>query len=352
MINPRKSVLNMAPYNPPLEGRRSFMRLDFNENTEGCSPAVLKALRSVTADEIAAYPEYRPLYESLSSYFDLPPEMIQISNGSDESIMSTFQIFGESGSKVLIPFPTFSMFRFYAELLALNIIPADYEERFVFPYETYSRLLKEEKPDIAVFVSPSVPSGSLIESEYIKKTAQENPETLFLLDEAYYQFSGVDNIRLAKETDNIIILRTFSKAFGLGGLRFGVIFGQERIINFYRKAASPYSVNTITAKAVPAALNDRQSIERYIKDVIQNRGKAVLELRKKNIKVFPSASNFILMSLEDRAVYTSELLRKKGILVRPQKGHPLIEGCLRATIGTKKQTRTLIEELLKITGEE
>jgi len=168
------------------------------------------------------------------------------------------------------------------------------------------------------------------------------------LDEAYYQYSEVECLDLINQYDNLIIIRTFSKAYGLGGLRLGYMVSNEEIIKNLLKTGSPYSVNTVAMVAASVAIEDTDYVKWYVNEVKKAKKIIYEELKKLKIKTYPTAANFLIAKFPKGADEIEKELRERGILVRNRSDYPLLKDCLRIGIGTVKQTRQLINALKEI----
>src|SRR3989338_3360287 len=234
----------MQEYKPPTSDRTNSLRLDFNENAVGCSMKVISALNSISPDSLATYPEYDKLRKALANYCNVDVNKIIPTNGTDEAIKTIIETYVEKGKdEIIIPTPTFAMFKFYAQLNEAIIKEIQYNYDLSFPVKkVLGGINKNTK--IVVLVNPNNPTGTSIKEQNIIKIiekAQEN-NTIVIIDEAYCQFSGKTSIPLTKKYNNLIITQTFSKAFGLAGLRLGYIISNEDNINLIKKILSPYSV--------------------------------------------------------------------------------------------------------------
>ncbi|MFC2154066.1 histidinol-phosphate transaminase [Candidatus Altiarchaeota archaeon] len=351
MIKPRKAIQRMKPYVPPLEGRRGKLRLDFNENTLGCSPKALKAVRKLSAQDFATYPEYALLRKKLASSLKVKPDEVIATNATDEAIKLVMDTYVEKGDEVILPVPTFAMFQFYIELADAKVKKVLYKKDLSFPTKKVLKAITR-KTRVVVLVDPNNPTGTPIlkkDIEGIVKKAKKTG-TLVLLDEAYVQFSGKTSVRLVRKYDNLVVIQTFSKAYGLAGLRLGVIVSDKSNIANMSKAASPYSVNVVTVAAGIAALEDKAFVKRYVKENKESKKILLAGLEEIGIKTFPSTANFVLADLGKKCMVVERKLEKKGILVRDRSQYPLLKGCLRITIGSKNQTRKLLSALNEILG--
>ena len=346
-LQPREAVRAMRPYTPPTQGRENAMRLDFNENTIGCSPAVLAAITSaLTGDRLAMYPEYNTALSYVAAFLDVPQDNIMLTNGTDEAIQVLVNSFIEPGSELLILHPSYAMYRFYAEVAGVKVHEVDYnvEDGLRFPLQA---LLDAIKPNTrAIFVAnPNNPTGGSVSLDEIRQLLNSAPNALVLVDEAYVEFSGISALSLISQFPQLVISRTFSKAFGLAGLRCGCLISNSENIAWAKKAQSPYSVNVLAAVAASAAVQDTSFVDAYVQEVISARTFVVSELNRLGIRQFPTDANFVLIDLAGRAQEIVDRLRKAEILIR-NRSHEL-PGCVRVTIGTNKQMQQFISELEK-----
>ena len=347
MIKPRKAVLEMDEYRPPTSNRGDYLKLDFNENTEGCSPKVLEALKKITPNKLATYPEYNELKEQLAKYCRVDLNEILPTNATDEAIKTIIETYAEKGKdEIIIPTPTFAMFKFYAQLNEAIIKEIFYNEDLSFPTnKVLGSINKNTK--IVVLVNPNNPTGTSIKDRDIIKIIEKAAKNgaLVFIDEAYWQFYGKTSIPLIKKYDNLIVTQTFSKAFGLAGLRLGYIVSNKENIKNMAKALSPYSVNAAAISCGLAALNDTEYANNYAKEVSESKKIIYDELEKLKIKYYPSEANFVLLDIGENAALFCKKLKEKGILVRDRSSDPLLEGCVRITLGTKEQTKKLIQSI-------
>ena len=339
----------MEAYSPPLEGRRGLLRLDFNENTIGCSPKVLAVINNINEEEVATYPEYVEFKAKLANFIRMKPEQLMVTNATDEAIMVIMQTYIEKGDEVIIPIPTFAMFKFYAQLFEAKIKEILYGANLNFPVNNVLAAITK-KTKIVVLCNPNNPTGTLIEKKNIIKIiekAQKN-EALVLLDEAYYQYSGMECLDLIEEYDNLVIIRTFSKVYGLGGLRLGYAVSNPEIIKNLLKVGSPYSVNTIAIAAGSAAIEDIDYVKWYITEIKKAKKVMYDGLGKLKIKTYPTAGNFLIAKFPKKVDEIEIGLRERGILVRNRSKYPLLKDCLRIAIGTVKQTKELLNALKEL----
>lgn len=347
MIKPKKSVQRVKAYAPPLEGRTGKLRLDFNENTIGASKKVAEAIGRLNAEYFAVYPEYDRFIKELAKYAKVKTNEILPTNGTDEAISVAINTYVDKGEEIILPVPTFAMFEVYAEIAGANLRKIPYNKDLSFPTEKVLKAISK-KTKMVVLVNPNNPTGTRIEQKDIEKIVKKAKNCAVLVDEAYSQYLGESSKKLINKCKNVIVSQTFSKAFGLAGLRLGFIASCKENIANMTKVRSPYSVNSVAVKAAIAAIKDKAFVKKYVNEIEQSKKMLEAELKKLKIKKYPSSANFILADFGGKAKYVKKQLNKKGILVRPRADIPLLKGCIRIGIGTKKQTKQLINALRKI----
>jgi histidinol-phosphate aminotransferase len=337
----------MAPYHPPTAGRRNKLRLDFNENTVGGPPHVLDFIkRYLTAVDLSIYPEYDHALEDLSKHFGVQNDELTLTNGTDEAIQLLINTYVESRQPVLILRPSYAMYRFYAQLAAAEIEEIDYRAgTLAFPLEELLERVNDSTR--AVFISnPNNPTGTGTSSRGIERILAKAKNAAVLVDEAYYEFSGVTLLPRLAEFPNLFVSRTFSKIYGMAGMRCGCLFSQASNMLFVRKAQSPYSVNSMAAMAARIAVQDQSFVEEHVAEVLAARELLYVGLEKLSISYIPSNANFVLIQVGDRAVEIRDALREKGVLVRDRSYE--LPGCVRVTVGTRDQMRRFLDHLEQI----
>jgi len=346
-IRIRRAVERMRPYHPPLEGRTDKLRMDFNENPIGCSPAVRRALIQLATFSISAYPEQEAIRRKVARHFGVRSEELLLTNGTDEALSLIVDTFVESGDRVLLVEPTYAMYRFYSELAGARVVAPRYNREMRFPWDAVMSELKNH-PTVFFLPNPNSPTGNLLSRVDTQRLLEAAVRTLVVIDEAYFEFSGVTVIGWIRRQKNLIVTRTFSKAAGLAGLRLGCLFVHREMAANLRKAQSPYPVNVAALAAAEAAMRDRRFIAQTVREV--RRGRCELErgLARLGVKSFPSAGNFVLVYFGKRAKEIVAALARKGILLRDRSGDFGGEGYVRITFGTLNQTRRLVRELENI----
>lgn len=339
----------MKPYLPPIEGRRSFggLLLNFNERTTPFGNCVISALKKLSDEnKMQVYPEYGQIEKSIAKYAGVKPENIMLTNGSDQGIDIIFRAFTKARDRVIIPSPSFAMFYQCAEMMANKILMPQYDESqgMSFPTEEILKIIAQ-KPKLIVICNPNNPIGTLIPTDEIEKILRKAKNSIFYIDEAYYEFSGVTAVKLLSKYKNLVITRTFSKAFGLAALRVGYIIASPEIILEMKKIRGPYDISMPAVYGAATVLKNKNKLQTYVREVMQ-RSKPMLEnfFAANNITYYPSGANFILFKPSNPQNVFSKL-QKQGIIIRPRK---LTTEMLRVTIGTVKQTKQFINAYKKI----
>lgn len=346
-MKPKKTLIKVERYTPPLEGRKEKLLLDFNENTTGCSPLVMRELRRIKSTDIARYPEYGAFTKILAKELIVNTTNILPTNGSDEAIKLIMDAFLEEGNEIVLPIPTFGMFKVYASIAGAKVREIPYNQDLTFPTRRVLEAINN-KTRIVILVNPNNPTGTAIKRGDIKQIIAKAKDSLVLIDEAYYPFSKETALEILPKTPNLVILRTFSKAYGLAGLRLGCIIANPQMMEVLKKVQSPYSVNTIAVAAGRAALKDKRFIQNYVEQVKAAKEYTEKELTRLGLMIYPSSANFLLVNAGKKCSEIVKRLRARNILVRDQCKNPLLKNCFRVSIGTPQQMKLFITELKRI----
>lgn len=344
---PREAVLQMAPYSPPTGERADKLRLDFNENTIGCSPKVIQFLKDrLDENRLATYPEYVDAKRELAAHFNVSENEMLLTNGTDEAIQVLINTYVDDDDEVIILQPSYAMYKFYAEVAGASIQEISYRPgTLAFPLE---ELLEAITPATrAVLISnPNNPTGTAVKPEGIERILRKAQGAAVLIDEAYFEFCGITAMRYLPEAANLFVSRTFSKVYGMAAMRMGCLFSQPSNIEYLHKSQSPYSVNTLAALAARAAVQDADHVRRYVTEVLAARELLYVGLEKLGVPYHDSQGNFVLMQLGPRSVEVRDRLREVGVLVRDRSYE--IEGCVRVTVGTRDQMRRFLAEFERV----
>jgi histidinol-phosphate aminotransferase len=349
MLKARAGIHGLKSYHPPL-GNRKGLRLDFNENTAGCSPGVLERLRNLDAEALARYPEREPSEAVVAAHLGIEPAEVLLTNGTDEAIHLVCETYLEPGDEALICVPTFAMYEIYAAATEARVIPVPAGDDFAFPSEAVMARINARTRLIAV-ANPNNPTGTQAPQPDLLRIAKAAPDAALLVDEAYFEFSGETLMQQWSDVPNLFVSRTFSKAYGLAGLRIGVLAGNVEQMKMVRRVSSPYNLNSVALACLPEALSNQEYIHSYVADVLRGRDRLEQELRNRGIKYWPSRANFVLMYFGAFSSAFIKAMRERGILVRDRSSDPGCAGCVRITLGSAEHNERLFATLPEVLEE-
>jgi histidinol-phosphate aminotransferase len=338
----RQAILDRRTYEPPGEGRADKLRLDFNENTAGCSPAVRRALAKLTPKLLSMYPEYERGTRRLARHFQVAPEELLLTNGGDDALRLFFDAFVDAGSSVVVCEPTFPMYRYWGEVAGAKIEVERYGAAMEFPLDGVVRALASH-PRALFICNPNNPTGTLLQKNTIETILKAATHTAIVVDEAYAEFSGLTVIPWINQYPQLFVARTFSKAAGLAGLRLGAVIACAESLAILRRATAPFPVNVAALAAAEAAVGDSKTMKVYVQNILRTRGWFEKELHKLNVKTYSSAGNFLLADFGPRGSALCRKLQTEGVLLR-DRVKDIGPGMVRASIGTQKE----MERLLKL----
>ncbi len=325
------------------------MRLDFNENTVGCPTQVIRALRRALDPEMMTrYPEYDEGRRILSAYFRVKPEEMLLANGTDDALKMICDTFVDPGDTLLVPAPTFPVYEFFNNVAGGKTLRIRYDERFRLPVDEFVATLQKEKVRWVALANPNNPTGTQIPKAALKTILLAAPETVVLVDEAYQDFSGQTILPWIRKYPNLVVTRTFSKAFGLAALRMGCLFANPQLIDPLQRGQNPFAVNSLALMCACIAIRYDAQVLKYAETVRTNRAAFCRWLDARGIPYVPSSANFILTRVGEHASEIALKLRQKKILVRDWSYDPHLKGYLRFTIGSQAQSRRLMAELSRL----
>ncbi len=333
MIRAKATVEALTAYVAPLEGRRSLLRLDFNESTVGPSPRVVEAIRSLPPESYAAYPEYAGLNEAFAATLGMPAETVEAFNGVDAAIHAVFDAYGDAGATFLTTVPTFGYYEPCARQQGMVVDEVPYPDDLRYPLAAVTRKL-EASPRIFFVCNPNNPTGTLLEPAAIVALARAAPQTLVVVDELYAAFTGQTVVPDALELPNVVALHSLSKVAGIAALRLGFAVGHPTIVERLRRVTGPYDINTFAVVAGRAALDDPGHMRRYVDEVLAAKAWTVAELARLGVRHAAGGGNFVLVWPPRDCEAVVQALRARGILVRSMAKKPVIDGSFRLTIGT------------------
>jgi len=346
MLEAREAVRRLKEYHPPLGGRVG-LRLDFNENTVGCSPRVLERLRQLQFDQLARYPERESVERQIAGHLGVDPAGLLLTNGVDEAIHLICETYLEPGDEVLIVVPTFSMYEIYAAATGARVITIPAAPEFRYPTDEVLARISPRTRLIAM-ANPNNPTGTVVAKSDLLRILRAASDAAVLVDEAYFDFYGESLLDDVASHPNLFVARTFSKAYGLAGLRIGVLVGSAAQMAMVRRVGSPYNVNAVALACLPEALAEQEYVRQYVAEVRQGRDRLEQELRSLKLRFWPSQANFVLVSIGERHDAFVRAMRERGILVRDRSRDPGCAGCVRISVGSHEQTERLIVALREV----
>ena len=343
----------MSHYQKPPELYEG-LRLHQNENTGGCSPRVIEALARLRPDQIGFYPAYAAATAAVAQYLAVPVEAITLVNGLDEGIMAVAVAYlraaiGGPQLEAIVPEPAFEIFRFDTAVAGGKLVQVMPRADFSFPLaEVLAAITLNTR---VVFVTnPNNPTGVDMPLDAIRAIARRvPPEAVVFVDEAYAEFAGTTFIPELGAFPNVIVGRTFSKAFGLAGLRLGCLVGAPATLDPIRQAVPVYSVNVAAAVAILAALEDLNHLNDYLRQVDESKALLYAACDRLGLAYVRSKSNFVLVRAGDRTDALVKGAFAKGIYLRDRSTEPGCAGSLRIAAGIVDHTRqaiAVIEEVL------
>lgn len=339
----RKNIQLLKPYSSARGNFLDGILLDANENSFG------SVINSKLKLNRYPDPNQTELRKAIARYLSISFKNIFVGVGSDEVIDLLIRIFCEPGKdRVLICEPTYGMYKVACDINNVKTKTVLLKDDFNIDVNSVIKSINTNTKMIFL-CSPNNPTGNLLSLKDIKEIAKKF-NGIIVIDEAYIDFANEKNhLKIFHNFNNVVILRTFSKAWGMAGVRCGFIVADEEIINVLFKVKSPYNINKLTSDIILSALKKHDKKDKFVKMIVSERDKMLAELAKLNgvVKVFPSEANYILFKVND-ANYVYNSLVKKGIIIRNRSTQIKLENCLRVSIGTPEQNKIFLKELKKL----
>jgi len=342
----------MTKYQKPAE-LYDGLRLHQNENTGGCSPKVIEALAALHPEEIGFYPPYEAATRACAEYIGVDPDHLTLLNGLDEGIMCTAigylrTTVGGPAPEAVIPDPAFEIFAIDSEVLGAAPVRVAPNPDFSFPLDRVLSAITS-RTRVVFLTSPNNPTGVLTPLPAIREVARALPPgAVVFVDEAYFEFCGQTFVPELAAFPNVVVGRTFSKAFGLAGIRIGAITGHPDALEPIRLAVPVYSVNIAAVAAVQAALADRAHLRNYLAQVEQSKALVYAACDRLGLQYWKSAANFVLVRAGDRLDAILDTAVAHKIYLRDRSSEPGCEGCLRVATGVVEHTRRFIDVLEEV----
>lgn len=342
----------MSKYQKPAE-LYDGLRLHQNENTGGCSPRVIEALAALRPDQITYYPPYESATRACAGYLGVDPDRLSLVNGLDEGIMAAAVGYLRPGPdgfvpEAIIPDPAFEIFAIDTEVAGGRSVRVAPNPDFTFPLERILAAITVHTR-VVFLTNPNNPTGVSVPLEAIRTIARRVPAgAIVFVDEAYFEFSGRTFIPELDRFPNVIVGRTFSKAFGLAGLRIGAITGHPDTLEPLRLAIPVYSVNIAAVSVVGAAIDDRNHLDRYLRQVEESKTLLYEACDRMGVKYWKSDANFVLVCPGEHLQAVLSRAAESGIYLRDRSTEPGCAGCLRVATGIVGHTGRFIRVLEEV----
>ena len=333
----------------PLPDIGAGRRLHLNENTGGCSPSVLRAIARLTREDIAVYPAYERARKACADHLGVTTDQVLLTNGLDEGIMAVaLGLLPRTGAPdALVVEPAYGMFGPSAKLAGARVVGTVPPPDLRFDLDAV-RAAITPATRLVLLASPNNPTGLIVPGDDIRRLAEAVPPGgAVFVDEAYADFDGHSVVGDIARTPNLVVGRTFAKAYGLAGMRVGCLVAQPAIIRQLRGAIAPFSVNVFAAAALDAALADRGHVERYVEQVRTSRELLYGACARLGLPFWRSAANFVLVRVGD-APAVRAALAARGVHVRDRSSAPGCQGCIRITAGAVEDTTACIAALEEV----
>ncbi len=335
-----------------LQRRTAAIKLDQNENPFGFPEPLLEEFwQRVKSRPWARYPDFHheELTAALADYNRLSPGQILVGNGSNALIQALLMVTVSRGVSVVIPQPTFSLYKLIVQILSGLVLEVRLNRwDFSLPVDRVLEEANRMRARMIILCSPNNPTGAAYPQQQIEKIFSEFPG-LVVVDEAYVEFAEQDFRPLLQKYENLILLRTFSKAMAMANCRVGYLMAHPDIVREIRKAALPYNINVFAEAAALVALAHRDELLQRVQAVVRERERLLAKLRAMTtLRLYPTQANFFLVEFQEPAAEVFAHLLARGILVRNVSHYPMLEHCLRISLGTPEENETLVATLQEV----
>jgi len=354
MLKPRESIARLSPYQSPIVSRDG-LSLDLNESMAGCSPRVLARLRSLSAADVSLYPQREVGERLVANFLGIAPEQVLLTNGMDEALSLVFTTYLGPGDELLFADPTFVMYPMLGEALGAQVVRLPSGEDLALPVADFLARISPRTRVIAI-ANPNNPTGLAVSRADLLKIAESAPDAAVLIDEAYFEFCGAALTCRTMIPDlarhpNLFVARTFSKAYGLAGLRLGVLTGAAEQIDYLRRLSLPFNVNSVVLACLEEALADRAFVSEHVAQVKRGRDRLAQLFEELSLRFWPSQTNFVLVRIGAKVKAFVESMQRRGVLVRDSTANPGCDGCVRITVGTPQQMDGVLQAIREAIAE-
>jgi histidinol-phosphate aminotransferase len=323
------------------------LRLHLNENTGGCSPRVLDAIRRVRSEDVSTYPSYPDTVRACARHFNVDPDWVLLTNGLDEGIlMAAVGHIARArihDAETIVPLPAFDPYPNSTAAVGATAVRVPATSDYAFQTDGVLKAITP-RTRLIFLNTPNNPTGQLIEVDDLVRICDAAPHATVLIDEAYIEFGGTTFLPLLPKFPNVLVGRTFSKAYGLAGIRIGIVIGQPQALDPVRAVTLPFNLNAVAVAAMHAALEDTGFLPRYAAQVRESRQRLYAACRRLGLTYWESAANFVMVQVGETAPFI-DALAARNVHVRDKSSDPSTPGCIRITTGVLEHTDAAIEAL-------
>ena len=344
--NVKPQVRAIAAYT--LAARRAPIKINQNENPYEMEARIKERVLAMARERPwVRYPDFDPqaLLDSLAAFAGWRPDGVLAGNGSNELIEALLLVTVGAGTRVVIPEPTFTLYGLLTKVLGGEVVRVELGPDLEYDVGALLRA-QEQKPTLTIICSPNNPTGGIVSPAEIELLCTST-SGLVVIDEAYHEFAGQSAVPLLARHPNLVVLRTFSKAMAMAGLRVGYLMASPELVREINKARLPYNLNFLSQAAAMAAIEEWPSLKPVIDRLVVLREALARELSEiPGVRVYPSRANFLLVELADadpKAVF--EAVYRRGILIRDVTSYPRLARCLRISVGSEEENRALVAAL-------
>jgi len=343
MLKPRKAIVGLPPYQSPILGRAN-LNLDLNENAAGCSPRVLERLRKLSPQEVARYPLREGGERVVANFLSVEPGQVLLTNGVDDALLVLFATYLGDGDEMILADPTFVMYPFLGRALGAQVVRVRSGADLSFPTGALIGSISPRTRLIAI-ANPNNPTGGVIPRVDLLRIVETAPNAAVLVDEAYFDFCGETMIPELARHRNLFVARTFSKAYGLAGLRLGALIGVPDQVEYVRRFCPPFNVNAVVLACLEESLADQEFVSESVRQAREGRDRLVKLCQELKLDYWPSQTNFVLVRIGSMCRPFVEAMRQRGVMVRDMSASPRCEGCVRITMATPQQMDELLQAM-------
>jgi histidinol-phosphate aminotransferase len=343
MLKPRPCIESLNPYRSPIISRAGLC-LDLNENIAGCSPRVLERLRSLTSEDVSRYPQREDGESLVANFLGVAAKQVLLTNGMDDALALLFSAYLASGDELIFADPTFVMYPMLGQACGAALVRLQSAGDLRLPVADFLDHISPRTRLIAI-ANPNNPTGLAAPRAGLLRIVESAPNAAVLIDEAYFEFLGETVIRDLNRYPNLFVARTFSKAYGLAGLRLGVLTGDAQQIGFIRRFCPPFNVNAVALACLDAALRDQDFVRDYVAQTRKSCRAIESLCSELGLHVWPSSANFVLIRIGESVRRFVDAMGRRGIVVRDMSANQGCEGSARITAGTSGQIDQILEAM-------